>query len=141
MPPAVRNRVWCDCGPGCLHHEHALELIDLVYVLLSCLILLDCSLTESPLIMCLEGENNACVKRLYKWCHIWLEMLEVDVYGLIVDLVAREIVNRKKDLSFLLAKVMFLMFHPSLCSSAYSELNETGEEENSLLEEDPYHPR
>jgi len=53
-------------APGLASHEHRLEQIDLVDISLACLVEIECSLTESSFVHCLEATDDSRIEGLNK---------------------------------------------------------------------------
>lgn len=61
----------------------------------------DCLWTKCTPIMCLEGLDDASVKRLYMRCHIGLKIVDRNVWWVVVCLVAWEIINQENNMPIL----------------------------------------
>ena len=80
-----------------LSHHHPFKKIDLVDVVFTCVIKLNCSMAEFIAIKCLETTNDASVTWLHKWGQVWFEKFQLHVCWFIIDCMPREIVHKKAD--------------------------------------------
>ena len=110
--PTILNCLRSHCIPCLSCHQHNLQEVNLVYVLLSCIIHIYCTRTESFAIMCLEASNNSCIKRLDVWCEIRLKVNEFDIGGFIRDHMAREVVDSERNMPPITMEVLVNLFEP-----------------------------
>lgn len=113
MPPTVLNRLCCHRVPCSPCHQHSLQKIDLVDVIIASLVTFDGPQAEGASVVSLEAADNACVERLDEWSHIGLKPFKTDIGGYVVDLVSREIIDSQDDLALLQAHLLVTEHDPS----------------------------
>lgn len=64
MIPTVCDHLWCHGLPCLLHHEHNLKEVNLVDVIFTSIIKLDCVKTEGSPIVCLDTLNDPSIEGL-----------------------------------------------------------------------------
>jgi hypothetical protein len=116
MLPAILNGLRGDSIPSCFRHQHNLKQIDLINIVLARFIEFNCSLTECIPVMHLETSNNSRIEGLHERCHVWREVLNMNVLWLIRNIMGRKIVNHQTNLSVLSFEMPVKRFDPPYMS-------------------------